>query len=69
MFRPLMSCPTKMWRATTCLKDQNCLLFHSSTISLSPSMSKSTPKGNDSELWGKNDGRKSGLSPLRVLTG
>ena len=38
-------------------------------IKLAPAVSESSPKGNDSELSEENDGQKSGVSCLWVLTG
>ena len=40
---------------------------YSGTISLAPSVSESSPKGNDFELSDRNGCRKSGVSRLRVV--
>ena len=41
----------------------------SGTTSLALSVSESSPRGNDSDLWDKTGGLESGVSLLRVLIG
>ena len=57
MLCPPTSGPTIAWRCPCVWND---FLFHSCTTNQAPLMSKSSPKGNESQLLDRNGGRKSG---------